>query len=161
MIKSVMIFVLTLMVSTFFGQTLKPGDLDILTGDEWKGELTYLNYSDGKSVTMPVNLRVAKLKEGVYQFSYIYPNEPKANSTAKVKINKDGTKFAGKRVVKVERKPDGTVYLQADGKGSDNRDAAWFYFNYTLSATKFVSKKTVQYKGDDEKFVRNEYRFSR
>ena len=63
--------------------------------------------------------------------------------------------------IKANKKPDGSIFIQADGKGSDNREAAWFYFTYNLSSNKFSTKKEVQFKGDDKKFVRNEYHFSR
>ena len=161
MIRNIMILILTIMVSKFYGQNVSQNELDILTGDKWVGELTYQDYAGEETKTMPVELIVTKIKAGVYQFSYFYPDEPKANSTTKIKINSDGTKIAGKRIIKANKKPDGSIFIQADGKGSDNREAAWFYFTYNLSSNKFSTKKEVQFKGDDKKFVRNEYHFSR
>lgn len=161
MIRNVMLFILTILVSGLYAQNVSQNELDILTGDKWKGEITYLNDGDREVVTMPAELIVTKIKPGVYEFTYFYPDEPKANSSSRVKINSDGTKIAGKRIVKVEKKRDGSLLILADGKGGDNREAAWFYFTYSLSANSFSTKKEVEYKGSKEKFVRNEYHFSR
>ena len=161
MIRNIMILILTIMVSEFYGQNVSQNELDILTGDKWKGELTYLKDGDRETATMPAELIVTKIKPGVYEFTYFYPDEPKANSSSRVKINSDGTKIAGKRIVKVEKKGDGKLLILADGKGSDNREAAWFYFTYWLSSNSFSTKKEVEYKGSKDRFVRNEYHFSR
>ena len=152
---------LSILAGSVYAQNVTQNELDILTGGKWVGESTYLDYDGNETETLRVELIVTKLKAGVYKFSYLFPDKPKANSTTKIKINSDGTKIAGKRILKVEKKPDGTLFIQADGKGADNREAAWFFFHYYLGSNKFSTKKEVQFKGDDKKFVRNEYRFTR
>jgi hypothetical protein len=161
MTRIIIFFFLSIISAGSYGQTISENELDILTGGKWTGELSYQYYNDNTVEIMPVELMVNKIKPGVYEFVYTYPDEPKANTKTKLKIKKDGTKIGGIRIVKVEKKPDGSVIVNADGKGSDNKESAWFYLTYYLSPNKFTTKKEVEYKGDKERFVRNEYHFSR
>ena len=158
--------VLLLLLATFsftkigLSQSMDVNALDVLTGEKWKGELMYRNYSDNEEVRMPAELLVTKLKPGVYQFAYFYPDEPKANSTSRVKISNGGKKIAGNRLVDIKRKGE-TLIVKADGKGADDREAAWFYFTYELSSKRFTTTKEVQYKKTKDRFVRNQYVFTR
>ena len=46
---------------------------------KWTGSLTYLDYSSGKSFSMPANVEISESGTKNLIFDYKYPNEPKAN----------------------------------------------------------------------------------
>ena len=142
-------------------QSVELSALEVLAGDNWKGELTYLDYSSNKEVKMPVEMAISIVKEGTFQFAYSYPNEPKANSKAKIRISSDGTKISGNKITKVEKTEDGLLIIHAESKGSDNNEKAMLYFTYTIGKRLFSTKKEVKLAGDDDRFLRNEYRLSR
>jgi hypothetical protein len=152
---------LMLAMSIGLGAQSIPADLfDELLQPGWTGELTYLDYSRNKEVKIPVNMEVTKIKEGTYQIAYTYPDEPKANSKAKIRISDDGSKLAGKKITSVDDS-NGWWIITSEYKGSDNNEKAWLRITWTIGPDTFATKKEVKYKGDTEYFMRNEYNFSR
>src|ERR1044071_6200375 len=61
---------------------VRTGDLQTLTGPQWTGTLTYLDYRTNKRVSIPSNLSVRQSTEDKlsWVFGYQYPDEPKANN---------------------------------------------------------------------------------
>jgi hypothetical protein len=139
------------------GQQLKPDALDILVGDDWKGELTYLDYSSNENVSIPVELTVGSAGKGKYRFDYRYPDEPKANSSSRIKISADGRKIAGNKITKIDQGDDGKLVIHAEAKGSDNNEKAMLYFTYTIGKNYFSSRKEVFFLSTEERLLRNEY----
>ena len=60
---------------------IKSSDFKLLTAGQWKGKLTYQDYSSNKKVSILSNLTVTQSKEDKLSwiFEYEYPDEPKAN----------------------------------------------------------------------------------
>lgn len=151
---------------TSFSQTTQQvavDDLKQLTGF-WKGTLTYLDYSSGKPYTMPANLEVSQLN-GSAQFRFLnsYPDEPHANSADTIRINENGTRFNQERMVSRKKRADGSLEIVTHEPGTDGNDQreALFRHTYTISATQFIRKKEVQFKGTKIWIKRHEYRYSR
>ncbi len=101
------IFAALLIASSIFGSafTAQPKvnskDLQRLTGAQWKGTLTYLDYRSNKKVSIPSHLTVTRSVKGKFSwvFDYQYPDEPKANSRDIVRISKDGRVIDGENVI--------------------------------------------------------------
>ena len=72
-------------------------DLQVLTGLQWSGTLTYLDYQSNRKVSIPANLTVRPNGEDKWSwvFEYSYPDEPKANSEEVVRLSKDGKTING------------------------------------------------------------------
>lgn len=164
--KFIYIWLITLsFVVSGFGQSakVKIKDLQILTGAQWTGTLSYLDYQTKKKVSIPSNLTVTQSKEDKlsWTFEYQYPDEPKANSTEAAAISKDGKMFDGEAVVERTNLADKTLRIVTEKSGPDNDKKALFRFTYLLSKTSFSIKKEVKYEGTTEFFVRNEYNWKR
>ena len=148
-----------------FGQTAKVNskDLKVLTGAQWMGTLTYLDYKTEKKVSLSCNLTVTQSKKdkSSWVFAYQYPNEPNADSAETVAISKDGKIFDGEMVIESTKLPDNTLKIVTEKSGSDNYKKALFRFTYLLSKTSFSTKKEVKYEDTTEFFVRNEYGWKR
>lgn len=88
--------------------TVKGRDLQLLMGAQWKGTLTYLDYSRNKRVSIPSNLTVTKSNGDRWSwvFEYQYPDEPKANSRETVTISKDGEPLMARRWSKGRSLPE-------------------------------------------------------
>ena len=135
-------------------------DLKSVISDAWKGELTYANYSDGRMVSIPCNLKITQLSDNKFSFEYIYPDEPKANNKQKIHLKKDGQLLGDQQVVSKE-KSGNQLIIKTIKEGKDNGEKALFFYTYTLSEEAFSMKKEYQTTGSDVVNFRNEYVFKK
>ena len=142
---------------------IKRNDLQILTGAQWSGTLTYLDYRSRKPVSIPVNLSV-KPNAGddrSWVFTYNYPDEPHANSEEILRLSKDGRSINGEVVLERTDLRDNTIRVVTEKKGEDDNRSASIRYTYLLNVSSFSITKEVRYEGDDKYFERNFYRWKR
>ena len=157
---------LALLTLIFFGTTqaqesLAAADLEPLLG-EWKGSLTYVDYSSNKPYTMPANLTVKQGKSANQMtLMYAYPNEPQANSKGKLKISDGGKKLNNELIVSREVLEDGSIQVTTSYKGKDNNKEALMKGVYVLGASTCIIRKEVKYDDSETWLKRNEYAFER
>ena len=154
---SILLFLLILSLAT---QAQSEVDLDQILEDPWSGDLVYLDYTSEKETKIPVELTVKSAGKNKYEFSYEYPNEPKANSKSKVTIDIEGGKIAGDPIESIKTQ-DGLTIITATSKGKDNGKKAEFIRTYIFNELTFIIRKEVKYVGDTKTFMRNEYRLNR
>lgn len=164
--KIISIWLIALSLSVFaFGQApkVKIKDLQNLTGAQWTGTLSYLDYQKNTKVSIPSNLTVTQSKDdkSSWIFEYQYPDEPKANSKENIALSKDGKIFDGETVIERTSLADKTLKIVTEKSGPDNDKKALFRFTYLLNKTSFSIKKEVKYEGTTDLFVRNEYSWKR
>ena len=138
-------------------------DLQLLTGQQWSGTLTYLDYRSNKKVSIPANLTVRPNAADKWSwiFEYRYPDEPKANSEEIVRLSKDGKTINDEVVLERTSLPDNTVRFVTEKKGDDNNRRAAIRYTYSLSAKSFSIKKEVRYEDENRFFERNEFAWRR
>ena len=136
-------------------------DLEPVIGDDWTGELTYLNYqAPFEDVTILADLNASMTEAGL-QLDYVYPNEPHANSTVIAKIGDDGMTFMGEPITANDVTSDGTRTVTTAFACEDMGRSAQCEMTYAFSATRVSIKKMVIYDGEAESFRRNAYTFTR
>ena len=142
---------------------IKRDDLEILTGAQWSGTLTYLDYRSKKKVSIPANLTVRPNGEDKWSwvFEYEYPDEPQANSREIVRLSKDGRSMNGEVVLERMSLPDNTIRFVTEKKGEDNNRSASIRFTYSLNAKSFSIRKEVRYENEDQFFERNGFDWKR
>ena len=142
---------------------IKKDDLQILTGTQWTGTLTYLDYRSKKKVSIPSNLNVRPNGEDKWSwvFEYQYPDEPQANSKEIVRLSKDGRSVNGEVVLERISLPDNTVKFVTEKKGEDNNRSASIRFTYSLNAKSLSIRKEVRYEDEDQFFERNGFDWKR
>ncbi len=121
------IICLLLVASTVFGLVnlsapkIKSSDFKPLSGEQWKGKLTYQDYRSNKKVSILSNLTVTESNEEKLSwiFEYEYPDEPKANKKSIVKISKDGKTFDEEMVVEKMNLPNETLKIVTTKNGMD------------------------------------------
>ncbi|HEX7177685.1 MAG TPA: hypothetical protein VF240_20670 [Pyrinomonadaceae bacterium] len=158
-----------LILSSFAGlafpQTpkVRAEDLRPLTGAQWTGSLTYLDYRANKKVSIPSNLTVTQLAgdEMSWVFEYQYPDEPKANSKQTVTLSKDGTVIDGETVIERTSLDGRMLRIVTEQTGKDNDKDALFRYTYLLGPSSFSLKKEVRPEGVAEFFERNQYSWKR
>lgn len=164
------ILIFTLLIAASFAglgfgyaPKVKTKDLQRLTGAQWKGTLTYLDYGRNKKVSIPSNLTVAQTAGDnlSWDFAYQYPDEPKADSKDKITISKDGKIIDGETIVERKNLAGDTLRIVTEKAGTDNDKKALFRFTYLLGKTSFSIKKEVKYDDATEFFERNEYSWTR
>ena len=159
MTVSLALVVLTL---AFQAASIKPADLDRLTGDQWTGTLTYVDYQSGKRTPIPSTLRVKRADgdAAAWLFEYGYPKEPQANGAKTAKLSADGSTFDDEKVVERAETPAG-LKLVTEKPGTDNNKPALFRYTWLVGERSLSIRKEVRYDGAAEFFERNEYRWSR
>lgn len=140
--------------------TVSNADFKILHNTSWKGQLMYVNYSDGKEVTLPTTLKI-ELKGDKVIFITNFTYEPKANSKDVIKIKKNGTFFGNEAVKSKTIAKDGTVTILTEYKGKDDNKPATMYKSYVFNEAEVTVTKEVQFEGTSKRFVRNRYSYKR
>lgn len=138
-------------------------DLRPLTGAQWAGTLTYLDYRSNKKVSIPSNLTVTQSTEDkrAYVFEYKYPDEPKADGKEAVTIGRDGRTINDEAVVERAKLSGNVLRIVTEKKGQDNNRDATFRHTYLLGAKSFSIKKEVRYEGEAQFFERNQFSWTR
>lgn len=157
---------ITLVAQNIVAQSSDPAlnstDVEAIVGD-WSGQLIYRDYSSGKEVSIPCNVSVGKRANGrKIILEYTYPNEPKANRKARLKLSRDG-RFINRR--KLTHRADTangcTVTMAYDGKDGNEKKAAKIQEVFVLESTSLRIRKEVRFLDSDEWLLRNEYAFTR
>jgi len=160
-------FLFTILFSLRFIQTepsVSVYDFKPVLGN-WKGTLTYLDYSSGKPYTMPANVSISIDTKNNNQiiFSYQYPNEPKSNGSDTLQIKSNGTMLDQATVSLKKINTDGSIQIETERNGIDGNDnkKAILKHVYLISSKQFINRKEVKFMGEQNWIKRNEYNFSR
>jgi hypothetical protein len=154
-----------------YSVTAQNGKVAIVTSDDlaflvgnWSGSLTYLDYNSGQPYTMPAELVVVEGKTPrQLLLSYLYPDEPKANSKSKISISKDGATLNKKAVQSRKVLGNNGVEIIVEYRGKDGNEgkSASIRNIYLVRESRFSIRKEVKYEATDEWILRNEYSFQR
>ena len=136
-------------------------DLKPLAG-KWTGTLTYLDYTSAKQVSIPCNLE-ADVHEAQRKLKlfFIYPDEPKYNSSEKFNINQEGTKIGDAAITEINRLNGGGLQVTTEERGEDDRKPCTIKQILTITGNLFSITKMVKIDGETSFFQRNEYRWGR
>ncbi|HNR17668.1 MAG TPA: hypothetical protein PKG90_13450 [Chitinophagaceae bacterium] len=157
----VLILSLTCLASAAKSQTVSSEDFKPIEG-EWKGKLTYLDYTSNKQDTIDAWL-TAKLRGKAVDFSIGYPGESGKGGKDRYEIKDNGTKINGMKIIDRTTTGDGMLKLVLEEKGKDGNDhkPATFHYELIIGETTFIMTKLVKFEGSDQFFQRNQYRFNR
>jgi len=135
-------------------------DFAPLIGEDWSGELEYLNYGSDERSTIPVRMIARELKNRSMAYGFLYPGEEHKNARDKLRVSRDGTKLNGMTITRRYLDQDGALVFVTEGKGRDDNRPADIRLTYVISANAFTNRKDVRFDGG-EWINRNEYRLSR
>ena len=140
---------------------LTPAMLEVAIGEDWTGELTYLNYQEPfEDVTIRANAEIAAIENGL-EIAYKYPDEPHANSSVRARISADGKSFMGEPIVSNVALDGGARQIDTRFSCEDMGRAATCEMTYYFSPAQIEITKMVTYADGGEPFRRNSYAFSR
>ncbi|MFC4232911.1 hypothetical protein ACFOW1_13495 [Parasediminibacterium paludis] len=146
------------------GQAIQPSDLKILEGN-WVGTLTYLDYTSGKPYTMPANTNFEQSKNNpnIYFRSVGYSTEPHANQKDSMIISPNGQMLDDFTIVSFKKTSNDTVEIISEKDGADGNDnkPATIRRTFSITATTFVIKKEVLFKGSSTWLLRHTYSFTK
>lgn len=153
--------ILIVSISGYSQENIAPADLKTII-DQWEGYITYLDYQTNKPFTMPANLVVKQGKdENSLILDNIYPNEPKANNSEKIKLSKNGTVLNKHEVTLREELDDDTLQIQTEHQGRDDNKKATIRYTYIIGKNNFIIKKEVQFEASSDWIKRSEYNYKR
>ena len=144
-----------------FAAKVSPEDFDPLVGDDWEGELTYLDYGDNETeITLPAELAVSR-NDRVLDLYFSFPDEPQANGRAEMVISEDGRRMNDETVERRIRTDSGELMVITGQACEDNGAPADCEFTYIVSQDALSITKRVDPEGEGEAFRRNRYVFTR
>ena len=160
---SILLIVLLLTANLSNAQSSLPDSKTLASSvGNWKGSLTYLDYSSGKPFSMAANLIIRQTKD---QSGYIrrfeYPKEPHANSSDTLYITNQ--QFGDGQIVSFQQRASGDFTLVTERQGQDGNDhkPARIRLTYHISPNKYQLVKDVLFEGSSTWIKRHEYLFSR
>lgn len=130
----------------------------------WKGSLTYLDYTSGKPFSMPAELTVTRIgKSDQFIFTNRYSQEPKANSKDTLTISSNGKMIDQETVISKRKGKEGNLEIvtQFEGKDGNNNLPATIRYTYTIGKTTFIRRKDVQFTGKTEWVKRHEFNYTK
>ncbi len=148
---------------SLFSQNIQNEDTNKLKGD-WKGNLTYMDYSSNKPYSMPCNVSISVKKKGLKLIlKFEYPNEPKANGKRKINISKDRSIISNEKIISREKLSDGTIEITTEYSGKDGNDnkSATIRNIYIIGDHTFIMKKKVKFEDSEDWLKRNEFNFTK
>jgi hypothetical protein len=137
-------------------------DMELLTGDQWTGTLSYLDYSSGKRNTIKANLLVAPLPSNglSWIFRNEYPGEPHANENDTLVIGKKGKLLNGAHVTGRRLSKDTVIVTTEKTSIEDEGKIKQFRYTYRIHPLQFSITKEEKY-GSTPYFERNTYAYKR
>jgi hypothetical protein len=143
--------------------------LPIPTNSPWKGTLTYRNYTDNQSVTIPSTFLLTRADSSTpdtpaFNFAIGYDEEPHANSASLLEIRDQGTTIAqGDSIERVQshQRVGDNIIIVTESTGTDDSKPATIRKVYTIALRSFSIQKLVRFDGTPDFFERHTYRWSR
>ena len=155
--KSFLFITLLFVLGYTNAQSFQIKDISNSVGN-WKGKLTYLDYSSGKPYTMSANIKISltENKSG-FIMRFEYPDEPHENSMDTTYVN--GKLFGKDKIVEFKKAKEGGFTLVTEIEGEDGNDhkKAILRHTYTLKNNTFSAVKDVKFDGTNKWIKRNEY----
>lgn len=144
-----------------FAARVSPDDLAPLVGDDWEGELTYLDSGDNETeITMPAELAVSQ-NGRVFELYFTFPDDPQANGRAEMVLSEDGRRMNEETVQRRLKTDSGERMIVTQRACQDNGMSAECEFTYIIAPDALSITKTVTPDNSDESFRRNRYMFTR
>lgn len=160
--KYIILNIILLFSLSSYGQTqITPDDLKSIVGT-WEGSITYLDYQTNKPFSMAANLIVEMGRnENTLVLNNLYPNEPNANNSEKIKMSKNGTMLNSHLVTLREEIENGQTQIQTEHKGKDDNKKALIRFTYHIGKNIFLIRKEVQFSQGGPWIKRSEFSYHR
>lgn len=102
--------------------TIISEDLDLFV-EIWQRSLTYVDYGTNEPFSFPVSLSVEQLDDTELMASFVYPDEPKANTKSTLATSSSGRVFNAGEVTTVSRLDGVLIFETIETGWDDNREA--------------------------------------
>ena len=131
---------------------------------QWKGTLSYLDYTSNKPFTMPAFVTVSPTADSNSFVLYTrYSEEPKANAADTLSLKNNGRYINDERVISRTKTLSGhweIITENAGVDGNENRQAIFRHI-YTIGPNEFIRRKDVRFTDEAHWFTRYTYSFTR
>lgn len=132
-----------------------------LTGDNWKGTLTYRDYGNDKIITIKSGLKVERAAENIFLFHTSYPDEPEMNSVDSVHLNKNGSMLDDESVIRRTMKGDTVIIVTEKTSSQDDSTLIHFRYTYKIHPHYFLITKVEKTQENEDYKERNRYLYKR
>jgi hypothetical protein len=146
--------------SAYITVKFQQNDFMQLTGDKWTGILTYVDYSNGKRVSIKADVSVEYAGKNTWYFRNEYPDEPHANSIDTIVVY-DESRINAEMIQERTALTDGTVKIITVETTADTLPSKTFRYTYLLSREKFSIRKEESEVGHKNYKERNIFEYLR
>lgn len=139
-------------------------DVDMLTGAEWGGTLTYLDYTTKRPTTIRSLLKVDRVpgkSPAEWEMRIGYADEPHANNAEVVRLQEEGRVFRDQPVVERRALRDGSVRVITEGDARDDNRSARVRYVYVIAPSRCSFQKLVRFDEEGDFFERHVYIWAR
>lgn len=138
-------------------------DFDRIAGIDWKGSLTYLDYTSKKSVEIKSTLYVKKAinQPSSWMWNVGYTDEPDHNNGELLSLRFQGRFINDEKVIDRVVVGAGDVKITTEYKGDDDGKPALNRHVYVLGDKEISLQKLVKFQSDKSFFERHIYRWKR
>ncbi|WP_409432060.1 hypothetical protein ACJ3XI_07510 [Litorimonas sp. RW-G-Af-16] len=143
------------------GPTVSLSDLAVLTGDDWVGSLTYLDYSSGEMAEIATKVSIQAPESRQITYTISYPDEPWEDGTDTIKLSEDGRLVDGYVVIQSQTGEAGEVMFMTEHAGEDDNQPATIRMAYRVAPKEFQIRKDVKFEASEAFITRSTYAFSR
>ena len=143
------------------GKKISIADFTPLRG-EWKGNLTYLDYSSNKQVTLPANTKFEMISDSSFDQFIYYTSEPHKNDGTRYTIKENGQLLNDMKLLTRIKKSGDAMELVFEYRGPDGNDNRMATMLQVMQFSKheLVITKKVKFDGEDNFIQRHQYRFT-
>ncbi len=137
-------------------------DLTAFTG-EWKGTLTYKDYTSGGQESILVNITIRMKDERSWSLRFNYSQEPNAGKNEDYALSHDGRMINAGKVIEKTILSDGSLKIVLEERGKDGNDQKSCMFRQVilLNKSQLIITKLVKFDDEVEFFQRNEFKVSK
>ncbi|MEO0527138.1 MAG: hypothetical protein AAFZ89_07920 [Bacteroidota bacterium] len=162
--KTILLFMMGLVtLSALNAQNrISISDFKNLDGSSWSGSLMYVDYGNGKQVTLRTTMQIElEIEDETVIIHTQYTDEPSANGTSNLRITNNGGNLNKEKVVKKEILSNGGLNFITLMKGKDNNKPAKIYTHYTIGETLFSITKKVIYDESQKVLIRSRFTYTK
>lgn len=136
-------------------------DFAPLSGDQWTGSLSYLDYGSNTEQRIPVKMQFDAATKNDVRYQVQYPGETQYNESAMLKVTDEGRALNKETIMNRCLQSDGTLKLVTLSIGEDNDRSAEIRMTYSVSKTKLSIHKEVRWIDEPDFLWRNSYELTR
>lgn len=140
---------------------MEPGELKVLAGADWSGELTFRGYeAPYEEEAIPLALNTVEVVDDGVRFGMLFDGATETANREALLVTNEGTHLAGAEIISHAKIGDMLIVITSE-ICDEEADGAVCERVYRISGNTFSMAKEVILEDGEDRFIRNRYDFTR